>query len=174
MLSWRCGTSAKGSRDGEASAGHRGDRACSLPARGSEPEPGVERMEPSVIQSVPGWTEFPGTGGEQATAEGYALGRASNGGGFEDLHGSFQAQKVSNSWPPGPAEATSCSVQEPHALQCPDSPSAPRGGRAGPHGTAPPGPGSWLPLYTEPHAGPVSCASPSQRPLHLLQVKPRL
>ena len=80
MLSWRCGTSAKGSRDGEASAGHHGDHACSLPARGSEPEPRVEGTEPSVIQSVPGWTEFPSTGGEQATAEGYALGRASNGG----------------------------------------------------------------------------------------------
>lgn len=72
------GCSAKGSRDGEASAGHRGDRARSLPARGSELEPGMEGMEPSVIQSVPGWTEFPGPGGEQATTEGYTLGRVSN------------------------------------------------------------------------------------------------
>lgn len=78
MLSWGCRTSAKGSRDGEAAAGHRGDCARSLPAQGSELEPGVEGMEPSVIQSVPGWTEFPGPGGEQATTEGYTLGRVSN------------------------------------------------------------------------------------------------
>lgn len=111
-LSWRCGTSAKGSGDGEASAVTMETVLAVFLLGGQNRNQGWKGR--TQCNSVcPGLDRVPGTGGEQATADGYALGRAPNGGGFEDLRGSFQAQRFSNARPPGQLRPRAAAFRSP-------------------------------------------------------------